>query len=382
MATASRSWRAQQRLRSSAIAGNFPRTGEMARSEILLELAQGLIGGSMDSESSPHIPVMLLEVVEALQVTSGQVVIDATFGAGGYSRVLLERGCSVIGIDRDPDAVAAGQPMVAEFESSLMLEQGRFSNLDAIAHALGHLTVDAIVADIGVSSMQIDQADRGFSFQKDGPLDMRMEQTGISAADVVNGVERSDLTRIIGILGDERRASHISSRIVEERQKRRFETTLQLASCVEAVLGRKRGDKIHPATRTFQALRIFVNAELDQLAEALLAAERVLKPGGRLAIVTFHSLEDRLVKKFLLNRSETQGGSRHLPQVTQKTATFDLEKRNASSASSKEADVNPRARSAKLRYAIRTDAPPRSNDASVFGLPNLASLSSVERGSQ
>lgn len=324
--------------------------------------------------NQPHIPVMLAEVLRALKPQSGDVHVDATFGAGGYTKAILETGARVVAIDRDPDAIAAGASMVADHTPNLMLQQGRFSNLDALSRAAGFEQVDGVVADIGVSSMQIDQAERGFSFQKEGPLDMRMEQTGTSAADVVNLLQRNDLTRIIGILGEERQASRIAAEIVERREAQPFSTTLQLAKCVEAVLGRNPKDRIHPATRTFQALRIYVNRELEELADALLASERILKPGGRLVIVTFHSLEDRLVKRFLQSRAETSGGSRHLPPVDEKPLTFKQIKRGAVSASGEEAADNPRARSAKLRSALRTDAPPREGDREIFGLPRLAEI--------
>ena len=267
--------------------------------------------------------------------------------------------------------------MVEERSGALTLQHGRFSALDDLARASGFEKVDGVVADIGVSSMQIDQAGRGFSFQKDGPLDMRMEQSGISAADVVNGFERPDLTRIIGILGEERQASRISAEIVKRRQVKPFETSLELASCVEQVLGRNPKDRIHPATRTFQALRIFVNQELDELADALIAAERVLKPGGKLVIVSFHSLEDRLVKKFFQDRCETSGGSRHLPEVAQQEPTFSQTKRGAVSASKTEAEFNPRARSAKLRFATRKKTQARNGDKTLFGLPRLADIHSI-----
>lgn len=321
--------------------------------------------------NAPHIPVMLGEVLTALQPLHDGVFVDATFGAGGYTRAMLDAGAKVIAIDRDPDAIAAGQKLVDAHPGRLYLQHGRFSDLDALARASGFNQLDGVVADIGVSSMQIDQAERGFSFQKEGPLDMRMEQTGTSAADVVNSYQRQDLTRIIGILGEERQASRISAEIVEQRQKAPFETTLQLAKCVEKVLGRNPKDRIHPATRTFQALRIFVNRELEELADALLAAERVLKPGGRLVVVTFHSLEDRLVKRFLKDRAEQSGGSRHLPQTEVNDLTFQQVKRGAISASKSEAEENPRARSAKLRWAIRTEHEAGSDDRAVFGLPRL-----------
>lgn len=323
------------------------------------------------AQNAPHIPVMLAEVLTALKPLQGGVFVDATFGAGGYTRAMLEAGAKVVAIDRDPDAIAAGGSLAKANEGQLFLQHGRFSDLDALARASGFDGVDGVVADIGVSSMQIDQAERGFSFQKDGPLDMRMEQSGTSAADVVNTYQRQDLTRIIGILGEERQASRISAEIVEQRATAPFETTLQLAKCVEKVLGRNPKDRIHPATRTFQALRIFVNRELEELADALLAAERILKPGGRLVVVTFHSLEDRLVKRFLKDRAEESGGSRHLPQIENNELTFHQVKRGAISASRSEAEGNPRARSAKLRWATRTEAPDGSDDRAVFGLPRL-----------
>ncbi len=339
----------------------------------LLENSAFAMPSNPEPDEKRHIPVMLPQVLEALAPSAGDVMIDATFGAGGYSRALLEAGANVLGIDRDPDVIATATDMVERWDGQLHVEYGRFSNLDAIAFSCGHDRVDGVVADIGVSSMQIDQAGRGFSFQQDGPLDMRMEQAGPTAADIVNGYDRSSLTRIIGILGEERQASRISAEIVKQRESGPFETTLQLARCVEKVLGRKHSDRIHPATRTFQALRIYVNRELEELADALLAAERILKPGGRLVIVSFHSLEDRLVKKFLIDRSQQPGGSRHLPAVAQREATFDLPKKSAVSARAEEAEVNPRARSAKLRCAVRTRTEAREIDYSIFGLPNLAS---------
>ena len=334
---------------------------------------------TMDEER-PHIPVMLDEVLSALDPAHGQTIIDATFGAGGYTRAVLEAGAKVIAIDRDPDAIAAGQALVDAHNGKLSLEQGRFSNLDAIARGAGFDRVDGVVADIGVSSMQIDQAERGFSFQNDGPLDMRMEQSGTSAADVVNTFERSDITRIIGILGEERQASRISAEIAEWREKQPFETTLDLAKLVEKVLGRHPKDRIHPATRTFQALRIYVNRELNELAEALMAAERILKPGGRLVVVTFHSLEDRLVKRFFADRAESKQGSRHLPITDDRSLTFQMKKRGAVSASPQEAEKNPRARSAKLRWGIRTEAEAREADLSIFGLPTLAEAGRATTG--
>lgn len=321
-----------------------------------------------------HIPVLLQEVLDATDISVGDCVLDATFGAGGYSHAMLQAGARVLAVDRDPEAIADGQAMVDYWDGKLSLVQGRFSALDALAKSQGIDQLDAVVADIGVSSMQLDQAERGFSFQKDGPLDMRMEQAGVSAADVVNTFERADLTRIIGILGDERHASRISAALVKRRETAPFETTLDLASAVENVLSRKPGDRIHPATRTFQALRIYVNQELEELADALLAAERILKPGGRLVVVTFHSLEDRLVKRFMQDRAEQGGGSRHLPPETDKTLTFTLPRRGAVTASKGELEINPRSRSAKLRVAVRTDAPVGVQNRTIFGLPRLARI--------
>lgn len=313
-----------------------------------------------------HIPVMLDEVREALRPAPGDVIVDGTFGAGGYTAAILAAGANVIAIDRDPNAIAAGRVIEAASSGRLSLIEGRFSELDAHAGQ----SVDGVVLDIGVSSMQIDQAERGFSFRHDGPLDMRMAQQGASAADVVNNFKAGDLTRIFGLLGEERHAGRIARMIEKRRESRPFTRTLDLADAIELTVGRKPQDRVHPATRVFQALRIFVNDELGELAEALFAAERALKPGGRLVVVTFHSLEDRIVKKFLTDRSSQAGGSRHLPQVKVLAPTFE---RSGSvvAASEAEAERNPRARSAKLRAGVRTDAPPRAADPSIFGLPKL-----------
>jgi 16S rRNA (cytosine1402-N4)-methyltransferase len=232
-----------------------------------------------------------------------------------------------------------------------------------------------VVLDIGVSSMQLDEAVRGFSFRNDGPLDMRMAGQGVSAADVVNTYKTGDLARIFNFLGEEKHAGRIARMIVERRQKRTFERTLDLADSIATHIGRGAKDKIHPATRVFQALRIYVNEELGELARALLAAERILKPGGRLVVVSFHSLEDRIVKRFIADRSEVQGGSRHFPQVASKETTF--EKLGARSSSETEIAANPRARSAKLRAALRTAAPGRVADLTLFDLPKLPELQQV-----
>ncbi|MCC0029969.1 MAG: 16S rRNA (cytosine(1402)-N(4))-methyltransferase RsmH [Brucellaceae bacterium] len=313
-----------------------------------------------------HIPVLLSEVVEALQPAPGKTIIDGTFGAGGYTAALLEAGASVIAIDRDPDAIAAGRAAEAESGGRLSLHHRPFSELDDVSDEL----VDGVVLDIGVSSMQIDQAERGFSFRADGPLDMRMAQAGVSASDVVNTHKAGDLARIFGRLGEERHAGRIARMIEKRRADKPFSTTRDLADAIEALVPRKAKDKIHPATRVFQALRIYVNDELGELAAALGAAERALKPGGRLAVVTFHSLEDRIVKQFLTDRSGKVHGSRHLPQAETAAATFRPVSRGVIAPSQAETDINPRARSAKLRVAERTAAP-ASGETVELRVPRL-----------
>lgn len=316
-----------------------------------------------------HIPVLLDEVLAALAPGPGSVIVDGTFGAGGYTKALLDRGASVVAIDRDPDAIAAGRALEGASGGRLRLVHGAFSRLDAHAGA----PVDGVVLDIGVSSMQIDEADRGFSFRQDGPLDMRMAQEGVTAADIVNRLKAGDLARIFGFLGDERHAGRIGRMIEKRRAEHPFERTGDLSNAIESLVGRNPKDKIHPATRVFQALRIFVNDELGELARALFAAERALKPGGRLAVVTFHSLEDRIVKRFLADRSGSAGGSRHLPEVHVLQPTFD-KPGAVIAASEAEAERNPRARSAKLRSAVRSEAPPRAEDFSIFGFPKLPDM--------
>ncbi|OAP38381.1 ribosomal RNA small subunit methyltransferase H [Sinorhizobium glycinis] len=332
---------------------------------------QGDRASAADGGPVRHIPVMLAEVLEALDPAPGKVVLDGTFGAGGYTSAILDRGADVIALDRDPTAIAAGRPMAAAAGGRLKLIHSRFSELADHAPDGG---LDGIVLDIGVSSMQIDEAERGFSFQKQGPLDMRMSGAGVSAADVVNRAKVSDLIRIFGFLGEEKQAGGIARAIEKRRAGAPFETTRDLANLIETVTPRKAKDKIHPATRVFQALRIFVNDELGELANALFAAERVLKPGGRLVVVTFHSLEDRIVKTFFQDRSGKAGGSRHLPLVTARDATFTPVGKPMVAASEEESSRNPRARSAKLRAGIRTEARSPGNDLSIFNLPELASL--------
>jgi len=344
-------------------------------------VTDGNITSDVAGGSVRHVPVMLNEVLSCLQLTDRSAesprIIDGTFGAGGYSSALVNSGAQVLAIDRDPNAIRDGQAVVKKLDGKLLLIEGEFARLDVIADENGFGNADGVVLDIGVSSMQLDDAERGFSFQQDGPLDMRMSGSGTSAADVVNHMQQQDLTRVIGILGEERKASQVSRAIVRERERTVFSTTLQLASLLEKTLGRRATDRIHPATRTFQALRIFVNRELHQLAEALFAAERILKTGGRLVVVTFHSLEDRLVKLFFKDRGGVQEGSRHLPLVKHKDATFTIEGKGLMKAGREEVETNPRSRSAKLRWGERTENPPAKADMSIFGLPNLVSLDTL-----
>ncbi len=341
-----------------------------------------MTGGNFDFDIAGgplrHIPVMLNEVLDCLQPCAGSVIVDGTFGAGGYSGAILNAGADVIGIDRDPDAVAAAAELTKDWPGRLTLVHGDFEKLDVHACENGCDEADGVVLDIGVSSMQFDEAERGFSFRNDGPLDMRMSRSGVSAAGVVNQVPQKDLTRIIGILGEEKKASLISREIARARQVRPITTTFQLSSIIEKIIHRKAGNKIHPATRTFQALRIFVNRELEQLGNALFAAERLLKAGGRLVVITFHSLEDRIVKQFFRDRSASVHGSRHLPLVNHKSASFETTGNGLVKPTRDETEENPRARSAKLRWGVRTDAAAMDDDISIFGLPNLVSLSALQ----
>ncbi|MTI19137.1 16S rRNA (cytosine(1402)-N(4))-methyltransferase RsmH [Rhodobacteraceae bacterium RKSG542] len=329
---------------------------------------------SGDDGSAPHIPVLLDRVCEAMAPKPGDVIVDGTFGAGGYTKAFLNAGATVVAVDRDPDAIANGQALVDAYDGRLKLVHGQFVDLDEHARSCGFEGVDGVVMDLGVSSMQLDQPERGFSFRGDGPLDMRMEQAGPSAADVVNTMPQKDLTRIIGLLGEEKRASAVSAAICRARDEKPFERTVELARVVEKVVGRNpKKPGIHPATRTFQALRIYVNGELHQAAGALAAAERILKPGGRLVVVTFHSLEDRIVKRFLADRTKTRGGgSRHMPEVEVPPATFEYIVKGNQDASDEEVAMNPRARSARLRAGLRLDTPARELDIFEAGVPHLA----------
>lgn len=319
-----------------------------------------------------HIPVLLAEVLEALAPVPGDHVIDGTFGGGGYTRAILAAGARVTGIDRDPQAVARGRALEQDAPGAFTMVEGVFSALDTAAGD----TVQGVVLDIGVSSFQIDEARRGFSFQKDGPLDMRMGGAGPSAADVIAHATRDELAALFHAWGEERDARRIARAIVQDRETKPFTTTLELAGLIERLAGRRgRESAIHPATRVFQALRILVNDELGELEAALQAAERVLAPGGRLVVVTFHSLEDRIVKGFLAERCGGPGGSRHVPQAAGPAPTFVLEGRRSVTAGQTELVANPRARSARLRAAVRTEAPARSRVVNrPAGVPALDSL--------
>lgn len=308
---------------------------------------------------SPHLSVMLNEVLAAADPKPGDLVIDGTFGAGGYTRAFLQAGCEVIGLDRDPTVQPHADRLSAEYPDTFRLIRRRFSEMAEALAEVGPASCDVVVLDIGVSSMQLDQAERGFSFMKDGPLDMRMSDEGQTAADLVNTLDHGPLAHLIKEYGEERESGRIASAILRRRAEQPFSRTLDLAEVIEKALGGRRGAPIHPATRTFQALRIAVNDELGELGEGLAAAEQVLKPGGRLVVVTFHSLEDRMVKRFLNERAgKGGGGSRHLPpQAVVAKPSFTLIGKGLVEASAEEARENPRARSAKLRAAIRTDAP-------------------------
>lgn len=318
--------------------------------------------------STPHVPVLLSEVVDALSPADDEIYIDGTFGAGGYSRAILEAAnCRVIAIDRDPTAVATARIMADEFAPRLTALEGCYSEMDVLVENIGEGYVDGVALDVGVSSMQIDQAERGFSFQQDGPLDMRMGAEGETAADVVNSRTEAELANIIFELGEDRKSRRIARAIVAAREEAPIERTSVLARIVAGAVGHKKsksGRSIHPATRTFQALRIYVNDELGELSRGLEAAERCLAPEGRLCVVTFHSLEDRIAKNFLAERSgRAPGGSRHRPPSDDDKAapTFRVDRARAIKPGEAEIETNPRARSARLRVAIRTAEPARKN---------------------
>jgi 16S rRNA (cytosine1402-N4)-methyltransferase len=327
-------------------------------------------GGETASTAAPHIPVLLGEVMEALAPIDGGIFIDGTFGAGGYTRALLDHGAAqVIAIDRDPEALAAGEALVKKSGGRLILVGGVFAEMDEIAREYANGPIAGVVLDIGVSSMQIDQAGRGFSFMRDGPLDMRMAQTGPSASDLVNKADERGLADIIYHLGEDRAARRIARTIVAARADGPITGTGQLAEIVAGCMPRQRPGQIHPATRSFQALRIAVNDELGQLVQALEAAETVLAPGGRFVVVTFHSLEDRIVKRYFQTASGMGGkGSRHGPAYQGPPPRY-LRPAKAVQAGAAETALNPRARSARLRAAVRTDAPVVGVEPGRLGLP-------------
>jgi 16S rRNA (cytosine1402-N4)-methyltransferase len=326
-----------------------------------------------------HIPVLVPSILDFLNARDGGVYIDATFGAGGYSRAILSAAnCKVVAIDRDPSAIARGADLVAASNGRLMLVEERFANLARVAHEAGFAAVDGVVLDLGVSSMQLDEPARGFSFRLGGPLDMRMGAAGPNAADVVALGSERDLANIIFLLGEERQSRAIARAIVKAREQAPIVTTAALADIVGAVV-RARPGAIHPATRTFQALRIFVNDELSELARALLASERILKSGGRLVAVSFQSLEDRIVKTFLNRRATMRAGSRHAPETKRAAPSFHLLTKRPVTADADEVARNLRARSAKLRAAERTDAPAHAGDLSEL-LPRLPALADLLKG--
>jgi len=335
-------------------------------------------GAHMAAVGGParHIPVMLSEVLHALEPKSGAIIVDGTFGAGGYSKAILEAAeCEVIAIDRDLEAVAAGRALAAKFPGRLKLVAGRFGAMDEIVNRQGIEAVDGVALDLGVSSMQLDEPERGFSFIHEGPLDMRMGKEGPSASDIVNELSAGELAEIIGKLGEEGRSRAIAKAIVARRAEAPIETTKELSDIVARVLGRKRDEAKHPATRTFQALRLYLNDELDELARGLSAAERLLKAGGRLVVVTFHSLEDRIAKRFFASRSTpAPRGSRHLPETSDAAfaPSFRLLNRHPIEPNQSEIRRNPRARSARLRAAERTAAPAHGPDLVALGVPQIS----------
>lgn len=308
---------------------------------------------SAPADRDRHVPVLLDEVLDALAINPGEVHVDGTFGAGGYSSAMAARGAKVFAFDRDPDAIREGR--VLADEAGVTLVEGEFAAMDRLLAERGVTSVSGVTLDIGVSSMQLDRAERGFSFQADGPLTMTMSQAGMSAADFLNTAPEEEIANVLYRYGEEPRSRRVARAIVEARP---LERTAQLASVVRRALGHKPHDKKDPATRTFQAIRIHVNGELDQLERGLEAAEALLEEGGRLAVVTFHSLEDRIVKQFLRKRSGGEGsGSRHLPEKQAGEAPTFLKPAKAVRPGDAELARNPRARSATLRSAIRTSAP-------------------------
>ena len=320
-----------------------------------------------------HVPVLVNEAMEALNPRAGALYVDGTFGAGGYARALLDHGARVIALDRDPSAIRAGEALAAASSGRLALVEARFGDLDQVARRLGVEKVDGIALDIGVSSMQLDEAARGFSLRFDAPLDMRMGGSGRTAADILRDEDEATIADILFYFGEERAARRIARAIVADRETKPFASTLELAGLIARVAPARRGEFTHPATRAFQALRIAVNDELGELVRGLSAAERLLKPGGRLAVVTFHSLEDRIVKQFLGSRSgRGRSGSRLLPgEPALAEPTFDAPRGQPIEPGEAETRANPRSRSAKLRFGERTGAPPRGRDEGIEALARL-----------
>ncbi len=320
-----------------------------------------------------HVPVLLKEAMEALEPRADGVYVDGTFGGGGYARALLDRGARVIALDRDPTAIRAGEALRASFGGRLELVEARFSELVEVMKRIGVDAADGIVLDIGVSSMQFDEAARGFSFRFDASLDMRMGGSGRSAADILRDEDEATIADILFHYGEERAARRIARAIVADRETKPFTSTLELAGMIARVAPARRGELTHPATRSFQALRIAVNDELGELARGLCAAERLLKSGGRLAIVTFHSLEDRIVKQFFASRSgRGRAASRRLPgEPAEAEPTFEVPRGQPIEAGEAETSANPRARSAKLRFGVRLSAPPRGRDENIEALARL-----------
>tara|TARA_R110002094_G_scaffold11941_11_gene21815 strand:- start:599 stop:1588 length:990 start_codon:yes stop_codon:yes gene_type:complete len=321
-------------------------------------------------QTAPHTPVLLRPLLAAVAPVTG-VWLDGTFGAGGYTRGLLEAGAArVIAVDRDPLAFEMAAEWAETYGDRITMQHGVFSKMDEYAQDL-----DGVVLDLGVSSMQLDRAERGFSFMKDGPLDMRMSQEGPSAADLVNEADEETLANILFQYGEERASRRIAKAIGRARAEAPITTTLELASLVEGCLPRSKPGQSHPATRSFQALRIAVNDEYGELFQGLMAAERALKPGGKLAVVTFHSVEDRMVKRFLTARSGSGGNAnRFAPELRQDAPQFTIKSRKAIGPDAQELDENPRSRSAKLRVGTRTDAPPGAVDAKSIGMPMVKGL--------
>ena len=319
------------------------------------------------TETSPHIPVLLRPLLAAVSPVSGRW-LDGTFGAGGYTRGLLDAGAdSVIAVDRDPMAHKMAKPWAGEYGERIIMQHGVFSKMDEYGQDL-----DGIVLDLGVSSMQLDLAERGFSFMRDGPLDMRMSQDGPSAADLVNEASEEELANIIFLYGEERASRRIANLLVRAREEAPIVRTSKLSRLVESCLPRAKPGQSHPATRTFQALRIAVNNEYGELWEGLMAAERALKPGGQLAVVTFHSVEDRMVKRFLTARAGAGGNAnRFAPEVERDAPQFTIKSRKAIGPDAQELEENPRSRSAKLRVATRTDAPAGTIEAKAIGMPMM-----------